>query len=78
MRIKTKIDLSNIELNQFNKKITFIRVDPEDISDTIKKIYDNISDVSWINKFDKEYIRESYQTRANKTINDLSLKIKKW
>lgn len=54
------------------KKIHFIRVDVTDLSDTILDIISSLNDLSWINKFDKNYKKESFLSRAKPTANFLS------
>lgn len=53
-----KIDEKN------HDNIFFIRIDPEDLSVTLREIIESFSDLSWISKFDKEYIRTSFAKRA--------------
>lgn len=57
------------------KNVFFLRVDPEDISITLREIIDVLSDLSWISKFDKVYLRESYKTRAETTVKHICKKI---
>jgi len=52
--------------------ITFIRIDPIDIQITLKEIFKSLSDLSWINDFDEEYVRKSFQVRADATIKYIS------
>ena len=52
----------NDEKNHDN--IFFIRIDPEDLSVTLREIIESFSDLSWISKFDKKYIRTSFAKRA--------------
>lgn len=56
--------------------ITFIRIDPEDLSVSINEILTALSDLSWIAKFDEDYIRKSFQKRANDTANYLAKNLK--
>ena len=56
--------------------IKFIRIDPENLLITIKDIITSFSDMSWISKFDKEYIRKSYKKRAEDTAEYLAKKIR--
>lgn len=48
--------------------IKFIRIDPEDLSITIRHILDSLSNMSWILKFDKEFTARSYEHRVSKTV----------
>lgn len=50
------------------KKIVFLRIDPEDKKEALKLIYQKLSDKSWISRFNKSYIRNSYNIRVDKTI----------
>ena len=53
------------------KKIVFLRIEPEDKKEALKLIYQKLSDKSWINRFNKSYIRKSYSLRVDKTIDRL-------
>ena len=65
-----------IKLDEQNgRNIIFLRVDPEDISITLSEIIDALSDLSWISKFDKAYLRQSYRTRAEATVKHICQKI---
>lgn len=57
--------------------ITYIRIEPEDLSVTISDILVSLSDLSWIAKFDQSYIRNSFLKRAKDTANYLANKILK-
>ena len=67
--------------SDFNEEIpiTFIRVTPEDLTVTIRDIINTFSDLSWVSKFDKDYIRSSFEKRAKDTADYLadSLKLNK-
>ncbi len=68
-----------IEVRKFDTenhdRATFIRVDPDNLNETLSDIFYTLSDLSWINKFDEEYIRNSFNVRAQKTINDIQTKL---
>ncbi len=64
-----KIDTEN------HSNIIFIRIDPEDISLSIRDIIVSFSNVSWISKFDKEYVRNSFLKRAQSSADYLAGKI---
>jgi hypothetical protein len=66
-----KIDTSN------HDKVTFIRIEPITLEATVTDIILNLSNLSWISKFDDEYIRESFIARAKPTIDDITAKLKK-
>lgn len=59
-----------------NTNVSFIRVDAEDLSITIKDIINTLSDLSWISKFDKNYIRLSFEERATDTAKYLAQNLK--
>lgn len=66
-----KIDDENFD------NITYIRIEPEDLSVTISDILASLSDLSWIAKFDQPYVRNSFKKRAKDTANYLTNKIMK-
>ena len=55
-------------------KVQFIRIDPEDVSATLAEILKVIMDLSWLKNFDADYIAQSYQQRAQITIDDIKAK----
>ena len=55
-------------------KVQFIRIDPEDISVTLADILKVLMDMSWLKNFDEEYERAGYESRAQKTIDDIKEK----
>jgi hypothetical protein len=57
-----------VDHKKIEDHITFIRIDPTDISLTLKSIIDSLSDISWISTFDKDYGRDSYKQRAEDSI----------
>ena len=57
------------------KNVFFLRVDPDDIAVTLRDIIDVLSDLSWISRFDKPYLQESYKTRAETTAKLICKKI---
>lgn len=61
----------------FYYSITYIRIDPENLSVTIRDIITSLSNLSWIAKFDKSYIRNSFFKRAEDTAEYLADKILK-
>lgn len=64
-----KIDEENYD------NIKFIRIDPEDLSITIRDIINSFSDMSWISRFDQEYVRISFAHRAEATAKYLAAKM---
>ncbi|SHO48934.1 hypothetical protein [Anaerocolumna xylanovorans] len=67
------------KMDILNSHVTFIRVEPEDLSKAIEDILHVLSDLSWIADFDQEYIRMSFEKRAKDTATYLagSLKMEK-
>ncbi len=68
------IDFVRID-EENGKNVLFLRIDPEDITITLRDIIDALSDLSWISKFDKPYLRATYQTRAESTVKHICDKI---
>ena len=64
-----KIDTENYD------NITYIRIEPENLSVTIRDIITSFSDLSWISKFDEPYIQRSFIKRAKDTAQYLEKKI---
>lgn len=58
-----------------HEHITYIRIDSENIQETLAHILDELLNLSWISTFDEDYIRDSYRQRANDTLLDISQKI---
>lgn len=54
--------------------ITFIRIDPENLQDTLDKIIKTLMDLSWLSRFDQEYMKDSFRQRAEETIADIQKK----
>lgn len=57
------LDNVNIGLN-----VSFIRIEPIDTKLTLSQIFSSLSNVSWINEFDKEYMRNYFSVRTQETI----------
>lgn len=60
------LECKKIDVENYNS-ITYIRIDPENLSVTIRDIIASLSNLSWIAKFDKSYIRNSFFKRAEDT-----------
>ncbi len=58
-----------------HNKVTFIRIEPLNIQNTLENIVERLSDLSWISKFDEEYIRESFLARATPTVQAITQKL---
>lgn len=64
-----KIDVSN------HNKVTFIRVEPIDLQATLGDIIKTLNDLSWISRFDEQYVREGYTERALPTVSFITEKL---
>lgn len=58
-----------IDRFQIEPHILFIRIEPTDIKITLREVFKSLSDIAWISDFDKKYIRDYFQVRAEETIN---------
>lgn len=58
-----------------DKKAHLLRVKPEDISVTLSQIIQELSDLSWLNTLEFLPVRESFKSRAQKTCNELKIKL---
>ena len=58
-----------IDVSQYNKdkKVFFIRINPENLSLTISEILTELRTMSWLNKFNFEPLKEAYSLRAKNT-----------
>lgn len=75
MKVITKkiIDPASVIEGEYNlKKLIFLRINPEDKVECLRKIYERLSDKSWISRFKQAYIRKSYESRVNKTLKVIS------
>ena len=61
---------------KIEEHITFLRINPTDIGLTLRDVFNSLSNTAWISSFDQEYIRDSYNQRANDTINYIQNKKK--
>lgn len=77
MHVIETIDISRMIKKIFNNdiKVTFIRIDPYPLNDTLRLIYNELFNKAWINKYKKSVIRKSIEERCNKTINKISKKL---
>ena len=55
--------------------VIFIRIEPSDLKTTINDIICSLNNLSWIETFDKEYIKKSFKIRASRTAEHLSNKL---
>lgn len=56
--------------------VIFIRIEPIDLKVTINDIISSLNNLSWIETFDEEYIKNSFKIRANATAEYLSSQLK--
>ena len=54
--------------------ITFIRINPENLKDTLADILKTLMDLSWLSHFDEDYMKSSFKQRAEETIADIQTK----
>jgi hypothetical protein len=64
-----------VEKLRVEDHIWFIRIVPTDISLTLRDVFNSLSNLSWIQEFDKDYIKDSYKVRAEATIQYISANI---
>ncbi len=64
-----------IHFEQIEENVTFIRIEPTDITITLQEIFLSIANLSWIHEFDKEYLQRSFKVRADKSIATIKEKI---
>lgn len=57
---------------QIDKHITFIRINPTNVELTLKEVFDSLANLSWLNDFDKDWLKEGYQVRADATIKHIA------
>ena len=68
------VDCQEWENDNCNR-VRFIRVEITDLRQSIFDIISALNDLSWINKFEQEYKRESFLARAKTTADALSYQI---
>ena len=49
----------------------FIRIEPEDLTVTLSQIISTLMDLSWLSKFNENFMVEAFKSRADKTIEDI-------
>lgn len=67
------LELKHIEIDG-HADVQFIRIDPEDLSITLNDILSALMNLSWLKNFDQDYMVQSFQHRAEKTIADIKKK----
>jgi len=58
-----------IDFQKVEEHITFIRINPTNIRLTLREVFQSLSDLSWLSSFDNDYMRNSFQVRAEGTVN---------
>ena len=58
-----------IDFQKIEEHITFIRINPTNIRLTLREVFQSLSDLSWLSSFDKDYMKDAFQVRAERTIN---------
>jgi hypothetical protein len=61
-----------IDNRKIKPHITFIRINPNDIALTLREVFESLSNLSWINGFDAEYVRASFAVRAEATVKHIA------
>lgn len=49
-------------------RVQFFRIDPEDISLTLSDILRTLMNLSWLSKFDQEFEKKAFASRAKKLL----------
>lgn len=52
-----------------------IRISQTDLSNTLYQVFNCLNDLSWISQFDQEYLKQSFQKRAQDTIDYIAKNI---
>ena len=68
------LEVKQLHIPEGKAKVQFIRIDPEDMEQTLSDILKAMMDLSWLKNFDKEYVKQSFRERATITINDIKRK----
>lgn len=68
-----KIDLVDYGMKS-QGEVYFLRIDPEDLSITLQDILYELSNFSWLSKFDREFLQASMRVNAEKTCEALKEK----
>lgn len=60
---------------QLEPHILFIRIEPIDVKITLGDVFKSLSDIAWISAFDKQYVKDYFQVRAEETIEYIAKRI---
>lgn len=63
------------EIIKMEDHITFIRINPTDVSLTLTNIFESLSNLAWISDFDDDYMQDGFRIRAEDTIKYISKNI---
>lgn len=55
--------------------IKFLRISPTDIRLTLKNVLDSFMDLSWLSKFDEDYLVDSYKLRCEQSVKHIATNI---
>lgn len=61
-----------VDNQKIEPHITFIRINPDDVALTLREVFESLSNLSWINDFDAEYVRASFTVRAEATVKHIA------
>lgn len=71
------IETKQVDVSRFTTQhdAFFVRIDPEDLSISILEILQDLVNLSWLNTFDQESVKNSFRSRATKTCNYIKGKL---
>lgn len=71
------LETRQLDVSRFNTQYDafFVRIDPEDLSLSVLEILQDLADLSWLNTFDHESVKNSFKNRATKTCNYIKDKL---
>ena len=71
------LESRKLDLTEFNAPhdAYFVRIDPENLSLSVLDILKDLANMSWLNDFDKDFLRDSFESRAKKTCEHLKSRL---
>lgn len=71
------IETKQVEVSRFKTQHSafFVRIDPENLSLSVLEILQDLANLSWLNSFDQESVKNSFKSRATKTCNYIKSKL---
>lgn len=71
------VETRQVDVSRFTTRHNafFVRIDPEDLSISVLEILQDLANLSWLNTFDQESIKNSFRSRATKTCNYIKEKL---